>query len=173
MTQVWGEVRAAGAGYDLSFERAYATSVDDVWSAVTEPDRLARWMAPYGGELRLGGTWQALNDDGTVFSWGTVTECEPPHRYVTTWEYEGERPSEVVVTVTEHPEGARLVLAHTGLVDIGYGAGWQAYLEQLDDALGLAAASERDPGRRVDVAWEDRYRELSAPWRERIEAARR
>lgn len=171
MTQVWGTARRTGETYDLSFERLYATTVHDVWSAVTEPERLARWMAPYTGDLRLGGTWQALNDDGTVFSWGTITECDPPSRYVTTWEYEGEHRSQVTVTVAEHPEGALLVLEHTGLSEVGYGAGWQAYLEHLDATLGLAPSAERDPDLVPGVDWDARYHELSGPWRERIEGA--
>lgn len=172
MTHLFGTVTPAGETYDLSFERLYPTSVDDVWEAVTTADRLARWMSPFSGDLRLGGTWQALNDDGTVSSWGTVEQCEPPRRFVTSWEYEGERGSTITVTVDEHPQGTRLVLVHAGLVDEGYGAGWQTYLEQLDDALGLAADAERDPDRAPGVAWDERFVQLRTPWLERIRAAR-
>jgi uncharacterized protein YndB with AHSA1/START domain len=171
MTQPWGTVTRSGTVFGLGFERVYATDVADVWSAVTEAERLERWMAPYAGDLRLGGTWRALNADGSVFSWGTVTECEPPHRYVTTWEYEGEHTSTITVTVSEHPEGALLVLEHTGLVDVGYGAGWQTYLEQLDETLGLAPSAERDPSRPAGVGWDERFAQLSEVWRRRIERA--
>ena len=37
-------------------EHVYDTDLDDLWSAITEPDRLARWVATVEGDLRLGGT---------------------------------------------------------------------------------------------------------------------
>ena len=33
----------------------YDTDLADLWSAITEPDRLARWVATVEGDLRLGG----------------------------------------------------------------------------------------------------------------------
>lgn len=166
----FGTVTRRGDRFDLSFERIYATTVDDVWDAVTDPERLARWMAPYRGDLRLGGRWEALNSDGSVFSWGTVTACEPPRTYSTTWEYEGEDTSVVTVTVAEHPAGATLELRHDHLQDRGYGAGWQAYLEELDEALGLAPSAVVDPHREPGIAWDERYTELETAWRPRFES---
>ena len=165
----FGTVARDGDRFSLSFERIYATSVADVWDAVTSADRLARWMAPYRGELRLGGRWEALNSDGSVFSTGTITACEPPHRYVTSWEYEGEDQSQVTVTVSEHPEGARLELEHEHLKDRGYGAGWQAYLEELDLTLPLAPSAVVDPQRTPGIAWSERYTELVPAWAPRFD----
>ena len=34
--------------------RTYPTDVDDLWDAVTDPARIARWFAPVTGDLRLG-----------------------------------------------------------------------------------------------------------------------
>ncbi|MBO1753482.1 SRPBCC domain-containing protein, partial [Actinotalea sp. BY-33] len=91
-------------------------------------------------------------------------ECEPPRRYTTTWEYAGESPSTVEVTVTEHPEGAVLTLRHTDLADAGYGAGWQAYLEQLARDRPAAASSAVDPDRPAGVSWDARFAALHAVW---------
>lgn len=170
MVRTFGEVVRRGERFDLSFERVYATTVEDVWSAVTEPERLARWMAPYTGELRLGGRWDALNDDGSVFCSGTVRDCEPPSRYVTSWEYPEETTSTVEVTVREHPEGALLRLEHRDLADVGYGAGWQTYLEQLDEALPPAPSSVTDPDRPRGVAWGERFAALHEAWAPRLTA---
>ena len=95
-----------------------------------------------------------------------MSECEPPRRFVTSWEYEGEEPSRLEVLVEEHPEGARLKLRHEGVPDGGYGPGWQTYLEQLDEHVGLAPSAVVDPGRAPDVAWDERYEQLLAVWRE-------
>lgn len=169
MTTTFGDVVRRGDAFDLTFRRVYATTPDDVWSAVTERDRLARWMARYEGALRLGGRWDALEDDGSVFCSGTITECDPPRRYVTTWEYDGEPASTVTVEVHEHPEGAELVLRHDGVAVVGYGAGWQTYLEQLDDMLVPGPSSPVDPDRPAGVAWNERYTELDPVWRRRFE----
>lgn len=170
MTSTFGTITSGDGVFTLEFERILDTTVADAWSAVTEPERLARWMAPYVGELRLGGTWQALLDDGSVFTEGTVTECAPPHRYVTTWQATDEEPTVVTVTVEAHPHGALLRLRHEALRSVFYGAGWQAYLEQLDDELGSAQSSATDPGREPGVDWTARYTALSGPWQARFDA---
>ncbi|WP_250447094.1 SRPBCC family protein [Actinotalea sp. C106] len=172
MTTTFGEVTRRGDRFDLDFERVYATTVEDVWSAVTEPERLARWMSRYTGDLRLGGRWQGMESGGTVYCSGTVTACDPPRRYVTTWEYAGEGPSAVEVTVAPHPEGAVLSLRHTGLVDVDYGPGWQTYLEQLDGDLPVAPSSVVDPERPEGIAWDERFTALRPRWEPRIAQAR-
>ncbi len=170
MTTTFGTVRRSGERFDLDFERVYATTVEDVWSAMTDPERLARWMGRYTGDLRLGGRWDALNDDGSVYSSGTVTACDPPRSYTTGWEYEGEPDSTLTIVVGEHPDGAVLTLRHEGLVDLEYGAGWQTYLERLDEALPVAPSSSVDPDRRPGVAWEERFAELQEVWGPRLES---
>ena len=42
----------------VALSRTYATSVDDLWSAVTSAERIARWFLPVSGELMLGGRYQ-------------------------------------------------------------------------------------------------------------------
>lgn len=169
MTTTFGEVTRTCDTFTLDFERILATSVEDAWSAVTEPERLARWMAPYVGDLRLGGEWQALSSDGSVFTRGTVTECEPPHRFVTTWHAIEEQPTVLTVTVAPHAEGAMLTLRHESLQSIFYGAGWQTYLEQLDDELGAAPSSATDSSRQRGVDWDERFTALREPWATRLE----
>jgi hypothetical protein len=39
--------------------RAYETSVEDLWSACTDAERIPRWLLPISGELRLGGPLSA------------------------------------------------------------------------------------------------------------------
>src|SRR6478752_1031353 len=91
----------------VRMEDRYDTDVDDLWSALTEPQRLARWIGQVEGDLRLGGTFQAR----FTSSWegpGRVDVCEPPRRL--------------------------LVIMERGLpVDSlpAYGAGWQAHVEDL------------------------------------------
>ncbi|KGM13997.1 SRPBCC family protein [Cellulomonas bogoriensis] len=172
MVRALGQVVRRGERFDIEMERVYGASVQDVWSAVTERERLGRWLADYVGDLELGGRWQAIDgDDGEVFCSGTVTECDPPRRYVTTWEYDGEPGSVVEVTVGSHPEGAVLRLVHTGLTQSMYAPGWQAFLEQLDALLGPAPSCEVDPDRLPGVDWATRFTELKDVWAARVDGA--
>src|SRR5690606_16693961 len=54
MTLTFGEVTRHGDRFTLDFERILDTDIDDAWSAVTQPERPARWMAPYTGAFTLG-----------------------------------------------------------------------------------------------------------------------
>ena len=51
-TDVWGVLIPTPNGVTVRFERRYATTPEDLWSSVTEPDRLARWLGPVYGDLR-------------------------------------------------------------------------------------------------------------------------
>jgi len=53
--------------------RSYEAEVDDVWSAVTDPERVRRWFLPLTGDLRAGGTFQLEGHAG-----GDILGCEPP-----------------------------------------------------------------------------------------------
>ena len=47
-----GSVDGAGV---VRMEDHYDTGIDDLWSALTDPQRLARWIADVEGDLRVGG----------------------------------------------------------------------------------------------------------------------
>ena len=53
--------------------RSYDAEVDDVWSAVTDPERVRRWFLPLTGDLRVGGAFQLEGHAG-----GDILDCEPP-----------------------------------------------------------------------------------------------
>lgn len=67
-----------------TISRDYPTDADDLWNALTDPERLARWFLPVTGELRLGGTYQLEGNAG-----GTVTACDPPRSFAASWEFGG------------------------------------------------------------------------------------
>jgi uncharacterized protein YndB with AHSA1/START domain len=66
-------------------ERSYDADMDDVWDALTNPQRIPRWFLPVSGDLRVGGRYQLEGQAG-----GTITACEPPRHLAVTWEYGGE-----------------------------------------------------------------------------------
>lgn len=65
----------AGQARSAVFRRRYDASVEDVWDACTDPERLRRWYAPVEGDLRAGGSFTQGD-----FGPGLITRCEAPHR---------------------------------------------------------------------------------------------
>jgi len=136
----------------------YATDIDDLWSALTEPERLARWIAEVEGDLSLGGEFTAR----FTSSWegpGRVDVCQPPHRLLLTMN--PGRDDETVVEALLSAEGAgtRLVIEERGLpieVLASHGAGWQAHVEDL-----AALLAGREP-----ADWRSRWTELTPSYRE-------
>ncbi len=91
----------------VTIARDYATTVEDLWDAVTNGERIPRWFAPVSGELRLGGRYQIEGNAG-----GEITACEPQAHFALTWEF-GDV-SWVDVGVADAGSGrARLTLTHT------------------------------------------------------------
>src|SRR5262245_1474939 len=91
--------------------RSYDTSVDDLWEAVTTPERLARWFTPVEGDLKLGGRYQLKGNAG-----GTITRCQRPEALDLTWEFNGGT-SWVTVRLMKDGKRARLTLEHIAHTD--------------------------------------------------------
>ncbi|WP_109472550.1 SRPBCC family protein [Ornithinimicrobium cavernae] len=91
--------------------QTYATTVEDLWEAVTSAERLPRWFLPVSGDLRVGGTYQLEGNAG-----GTIETCEAPHRFTATWEFGGQV-TWIAVTLSPAGAGARLELEHTAVID--------------------------------------------------------
>ena len=52
---------------------ATTPTLDDVWDACTNPERIPRWFLPVSGDLRVGGRYQLEGNAG-----GTIERCDPP-----------------------------------------------------------------------------------------------
>jgi len=162
-TDVWGVLTPTGTGVTVRFERRYATTPEDLWSSVTEPARLARWLGPVYGDLHAGGRYELRMGDDVAGSpqnaVGDVLECDPPRRLLISWQFPGEPDSRVALDVSADGDGALLVLEHLDLEEAaarGYGGGWHASLDQLDDHVA---------GRPVR-AWDDLFAAAVPQYRE-------
>src|SRR5215475_10397632 len=58
-TRILGSLRSADGTGAVRVEDRYDTDIDDLWSALTDPGRLARWYGQVEGDLRLGGQFRA------------------------------------------------------------------------------------------------------------------
>jgi uncharacterized protein YndB with AHSA1/START domain len=125
--------------------RTYDTTIDDVWDAISNPERIPRWFLPVSGDLREGGRYQLEGNAG-----GTITRCAPPRHLAMTWEYGGGT-SWVEVRLSEASGGTALELEHLAEVDPQWspygpgaaGVGWDLGLMGL--ALHLASGEPVDP----------------------------
>ncbi len=128
----------------LEFRRSWPDPIDDVWSALTEPERLARWIGVYEGERSAGGrgTFTMTHEEGEhAGEPATIAECDPPRRLVVEWT--GQEDWRVELDLTE--EGGRTVLrfrqwfaAGTDVAD--FAGGWHWYLDKLDAEISGAPA---------------------------------
>ena len=106
----------AGDGRSVRLEREYDAPIEEVWDAVTNPERISRWFLPLSGDYRVGGRYQLEGNAG-----GTILECDRPNQLKVTWVYGQETSeadvSEVVVRLSAIDAGTtRLLLQHTAVV---------------------------------------------------------
>lgn len=135
--EMLGTIRSQGDTVEIAFDRHYATDPADLWEAVTDPERLARWFAPVEGDLTAGGSFTIRFDDGDIPEC-SVESCDAPTSYTWLWPH-GDHSSHVRVEVlADGDDGARLRLVHTRLplrAAPEYASGWQAYVRSLDAHL--------------------------------------
>lgn len=145
--------RSGAPVHVVAASRTYATEVEDLWDAISNPERLPRWFLPVSGDLRQGGRYQLQGNAG-----GEIERCEPPRRLAVTWEFGGGVSWLEVRLTGEGPGRTRLELEHTVPDDdhwaqFGAGAtgvGWDLGLMGL--AAHVAGGGEaRDPGEAM--AW--------------------
>ncbi|HEY2549599.1 MAG TPA: SRPBCC domain-containing protein [Streptosporangiaceae bacterium] len=145
--RILGSLRAADGKGVVRIEERYDTDVGDLWSALTEPGRLASWYGQVEGDLRLGGELHLHIESDGWDGTGRVDACEPGHRLQVTvresdesWRSgSGPEPFDETIEATLTADGrTRLVLEVQGMpLDMiaFYGAGWQIHAECLGDHL--------------------------------------
>lgn len=163
----------AGEAYTIELRRRYDARLDDVWDAITDPERLSRWMKPVTGDLHPGGAFEL---DGGEH--GEILRCDPPRLLRVSWMFGPEADewpgtSEVEVRLSPGSAGdTEFELIHSAAVGepmfptFGPGAGgvgWDLHLLALAGFLGDGATLDHDRfqvspagrefSRRSAVAW--------------------
>lgn len=175
---------ADGSGESVSvlLRRDYDAPIGDVWDAVTQPDRIARWLMPISGELRAGGSFQLEGNAG-----GDILACEPPRLLRLTF---GGPTSLVEVRLTAQGDGDTVLeLEHTVPIEMAQstagalfvGPGWDGALlglglflrgEAVGDPVAAASSPEaQEFSRRSVHAWAEVVRESGGATAEQIAGA--
>jgi uncharacterized protein YndB with AHSA1/START domain len=165
--RILGSLRSADGKGVVRVADRYNTDTDDLWSALTDPGRLARWYGQVEGDLGPGAEFRLYIESDDWDGTGSVEACEPPRRLlVTTREtdesYErgrGAPPFDETIEATLTADGDQTILVievrGIPLDKIAfYGAGWQIHAENL--AAHLAGRERGDA--------ETRWNELVPPY---------
>jgi uncharacterized protein YndB with AHSA1/START domain len=162
--------------------RTYDSVIEDVWEALTDPERVKRWFMPLSGDLRPGGNFQLEGNAG-----GEILECEAPSRLRVTF---GGPTSLVELRLTAEGDTRTVLglehtvpieMAQSGAGALFVGPGWDGGFVALDLYLRgqvvadpVAAANSPEAlalsRQSVDV-WTDVVRGSGTAAPEEIEAA--
>jgi uncharacterized protein YndB with AHSA1/START domain len=161
--RILGSLRSSDGKGIVRMEDRYDTDIDDLWSALTEPERLARWIGEVEGDLRLGGEIRTHFFASGSKSTGRVEACEPPQRLLLRTKHV-DKPYELVIEATLIAEDGQtvLVVEERGMplnLLHGYGAGIQIHFEHL-----AAHIVGREPRDIEDSDIEVRWNELLPPY---------
>jgi uncharacterized protein YndB with AHSA1/START domain len=156
--RILGSLRSEDGKAVVRMEDRFDTDIDDLWSALTDPSRLARWLGEVEGDLRLGGEFRARYFDGYEGT-GRVEACEPPRRLLVVTKHHRQADEMTVEAVlTADGDQTILVWEERGMPPnllAEYGAGIQVHVEDLAAHI---AGQERGDG-------EARWNELMPAYR--------
>ena len=151
--RIVGTLRTADGQGVVRMEDRFGTDIDDLWSALTDPGRLARWLGEFEGDLRLGGEFRARFFASGWEGTGRVEVCEPPrHLLVTTTHDRQAEAHDIEATLTADGDHTILFLEERCMpVNLlaAYGAGIQVHIEDL--AAHIAGRERCD----ADARWQE------------------
>lgn len=119
-------------------ERTFGAPAADVWAAVTEPERLARWIGTWSGDPASGEVVFLMTAEGDDVDPATTTihECDPPRRLVLSWDAgsDGGGLWHVELDLAE-ADGVTTLSFAQRIPDLAtgrdVGPGWEYYLDRL------------------------------------------
>jgi uncharacterized protein YndB with AHSA1/START domain len=126
----------------LEFRRSWPDPIEDVWGALTEPERLARWIGVYDGARGPGGTgtFSMTHEEGERAGEPmTIVECDPPRRLVIEWTQQATENWRVDLDLWREADRTvlRFVQVFPADADVtDFAMGWHWYLQKLGAEVG-------------------------------------
>ncbi|MBF4765806.1 SRPBCC family protein [Nocardioides islandensis] len=130
-----GRIEREGERLTLFVARTFEAPVEDVWAAITEPERLGRWLGTWTGDPATGRVSFRMGFEGDQASYEQmeIRECDPPHSlkvtsnvgpYVWYLDVALSEADGVTTLAFSQPE-----LDHEDSLSVG--PGWEYYLDRL------------------------------------------
>lgn len=141
-TSVLGSLHSVDGEGVVRMEGRLDTGIDDLWGALTDPDRVAHWFGEVEGEPSQGDEFNVrITLAGEAI--GRIEVCEPPQRLRLAMRDPDPRPGQPERTVIEvqlidEDAQTRLVWEERGMpVNLlpAYGTGIQIHVEHLADYI--------------------------------------
>ncbi|MFW0792361.1 SRPBCC family protein [Gordonia sp. CPCC 205515] len=135
-----GRHRVGRDGDEIVLTRTFRAGIDDVWAAITESDRLARWIGVYSGDPSTGSvdfTMTFEGDENLTSTRYDIVRCDPPRllqvRTVDAygqWDLTAELVETDGVTTLTFSQ-----VVHDPAIVESVGPGWEYYLDRLGASL--------------------------------------
>lgn len=118
--------------------RVYDAPIEEVWDAITNPERLTRFFLPISGDLREGGRFSIMYNAS-----GEILRCDPPKLVTMSWEaHEGKPADQVELRLAASGGKTTLEIEHASVSGVflssdpktgmwGVGTGWEGPLRYL------------------------------------------
>jgi uncharacterized protein YndB with AHSA1/START domain len=149
--RILSSLRSADGKGIVRIESRFRTDPGDLWPALTDPGRLARWLGEFDGDLHLGGEYRSRFFASGAEATGRVEACESPRRFTVVTKGPNASDEQVIeVTLTAGGAGTVLVIEQSGLPLkwlAVFGAGLQIHVEDL--AAHLAGGERCDSDARM------------------------
>lgn len=130
-----GTRRDDAAATRIVLTRTFRAPIEDVWAALTEPARLARWIGSYTGDPADGEVGFTMTaEEGAVEERMEIRECQPPQRLAVIAHTDQGPPWDLDLDIRE--QGGVTTLAFSQVVTDpaaieSVGPGWEYYLDRL------------------------------------------
>lgn len=153
-----GRIQATPQGRQLTVERTFRATIEDVWASLTEPERVARWYGSIDGDLSPGHVVSITltAEEGTPAEPVRILECDPPNGFLIEALGMGE-PWRLRIELDEADGVTTMTFTHLladALDAADVGPGWEFYADRHHAALNGNPMPDWD---------DDRYRELLGP----------
>lgn len=145
----------------LRLTRRLNAPATDVWSAVTEPARLERWIGTWSGDPASGRVSFQMTAEGEAPHEDVeIKECDQPRTLRMTMSV-GEQAWEMALRLSESDGVTTLTFDQLGIVPTeaeSVGPGWEYYLDRLAIAMAGGDVDQVDFDRDYYPAMREHYR---------------
>jgi uncharacterized protein YndB with AHSA1/START domain len=159
-TEALGTFERHNDDIDVRFERYYPRPVERVWSAITDPERLADWMGACRVEPHVGGRIE-LMVDGPHPATGRIVVWDPPNVLEFTWSNTHAPNSTIRYELQPQGSGTRLIFTHTGMPYTTSALmlpGWHNFLARLAGVVDGTPPQVKASYREMQAAYVDHYK---------------